>query len=80
MKQATRKLIERALKIQQQLEENKPLYKEFDQIVMKLASEGFTHDTLDNLEIEVVDNFADKNTSYKVAAVKRFDLKVKAKV
>ncbi len=80
MKQATRKLIERALKIQQKLEENKPLYKELDEIVLNLASQGFSHDTLENLEIELVDNFADKNTCFKVAGVKRFDLKVKSKV
>jgi hypothetical protein len=80
MKQATKKLIERALKIQQSLEQNKPLYQELDEIVLKLANEGFTSDKFENVEVEIVDNFASKNTCFKVAGVKRFELKVKNRV
>lgn len=80
MKFKTRQLIERALKIQQKLEENKPLYQELDEIVLKLANDGFTHDTIDNVEVELVDNFATKNTCFKVAGVKRYDLKIKSRI
>lgn len=80
MNKKTKLLIERALKIQQELEHNKPLYKEMDEIIIQLAREGFTGADLGNIQVELVDNFEEKNTCFKVAGVKRFDLKVKSKV
>lgn len=64
-------LVERAKEIQVYLDSVKPLYAELDEITVELAGQR----GLAKYGCIVVDNFATKNTSYKVAAVKRFELK-----
>lgn len=71
----------RLLAINAELEVRKLLYEEYDRLIMELVEDGFTHETFRELEIEIVDNFLDKdghvkNTGWTAAAVKRYCLKV----
>lgn len=75
MKTATLKL-KRLLEIRAQLEANKPLYAELDSIVVELSKKVKREYVIGGLLIQIVDNFATKNTCFRPAAVKRFDVKV----
>lgn len=80
MKKQTRQLVTRALKLQEKLDKTKALYKELDHVVFQLAREGFTGADIGNVHVDLVDQFEDVNTCFKATGVKRFVLKVKAKV
>lgn len=69
-KSKIKKLAERAKQILDELEEVKELYAELDAITMELKNSNTSKHG-----IEVVDNFANKNTVFRPAAVKRFELK-----
>jgi hypothetical protein len=78
MKQADKEqLLARILEVNAELEIRKALYAEYDQLVMRLVDEGIMHETFRDLDIEVVDNFATKNTGWTQAAVKRYCVKVR---
>lgn len=67
-----KKLIAKAKRLQVQLEQVKPMYSELDQItaiIVKNKSKAERHG------VKVVDNFALRNTQFKVAHFKRFDLR-----
>lgn len=71
------KLVDRIAKIKDLLDANKPLYEELDDLIMKLVKVvqiGETTQTEDERFVTLVDNFEDKNTCFKVAGVKRFDV------
>lgn len=68
-KQITELLVE-AENIHASLDAVKPLYKRLDEIVEQLIS----HD-LSGTGYAMVDNFAEKNTVFRMAGVKRFELK-----
>lgn len=55
------------------LEAIKPLYEELDALVVEYVAAHGTGPT--PAGIEVVDNFADRNTVFRVAGVKRFEAK-----
>lgn len=73
------KLIERAIEIQAILEDVKSLYRELDDITLALIENDIFHASHKGYEISVVDNFAIKNTVFRIARVKRYDLKVDMK-
>jgi hypothetical protein len=61
------------------LEERKVLYAEYDTIVVELASEGFASALVDDMVLELKDNFANGNVGWTSAAVKRFEVTIEAK-
>jgi hypothetical protein len=65
------------IEIQAELEVRKALYEELDLLTVQLQDEGFQREVLGNVTIELVDNFAKSNTSFRPAGVKRFELKIK---
>lgn len=71
-KKSIRKLVERAHAISMQLDEVKPLYNELDQITLALAQ---VQDQLPEHGVTMVDNFSDRNSNFKVASFRRFELK-----
>jgi len=68
--------IKRLLQIRAELKANKPLYAELDAIIVELSKKVKREYVVDGLKIEIVDNFETKNTCFRPAAVKRFDVKV----
>jgi hypothetical protein len=70
-------LLARILEVNAELEIRKALYAEYDELILKLVDAGIEHEIFRGLELEVVDNFATKNTGWTQAAVKRFALKVR---
>lgn len=72
------KLVHRARSIRQQLDEVKPLYNELDEITLALMN---AQETLRKhgmkFGVELIDNFAEKNTAFRVARINRFELKWK---
>lgn len=77
--QSVESKLNRILQIQAELDLRKALYEEFDRLVVELAKSGFAHAELNGLVLELKDNFAESNTGWTSAAVKRFDLKVTPK-
>ncbi len=71
-KKNVKKLVERARAISEQLDEVKPLYNELDQITLALS---MVKDLLPKHGVTMVDNFSEKNTQFKVASFRRFELK-----
>jgi len=68
--------LKRALSLLAEIELRKKLYEELDALVLELQSEGFTAGVCEGFELELRDNFADTNTQWRMAAVKRYELKV----
>lgn len=68
--------LSRLLEIQAELDARKALYTEFDALVMSLAADGFDSAIVNDLTLELVDNFSAGNTAFTAAAIKRYDLKV----
>lgn len=69
-------LIKQALDLVARLEERKALYAELDAVTLALRDCGFVSTELDGLTLSLVDNFAEGNTVFRPAGVKRFELKV----
>jgi len=71
------KLVARILDIKKELDERKALYEELDQLTLELKKLNFEAMTLNDMRIELVDNFAEgKNTVFRPAGVKRFEVEV----
>jgi hypothetical protein len=68
--------LKRALSLLAEIELRKKLYEELDALVLELRTDGFVSGVCDGLELELKDNFADTNTQWRMAAVKRYELKV----
>ena len=72
-------LWKRAAEIKAQLDAVKPLYDELDKITVELAAlmvAGREFDLPDGSVGRVVNNFAEANTVFRPAGVKRFELKI----
>ena len=70
--------IARVLELQRELDLRKELYSELDRLTLELQQEGFRSQEVEGMLLELVDNFADgKNTVFRPAGVKRFELKIK---
>jgi hypothetical protein len=70
-------IVNRIAAIKTQLEAAKPLYDELDELTGELGEVAEVNQTLstnDSRFITLVDNFADKNTVFRPAAVRRFDI------
>jgi len=75
-------LLMQILDLNEQLEERKKLYETYDRLVMELQESGFTEGEVGELKLTLKDNFLDKdgnekNTAYRIAFVKRFELSIK---
>ena len=67
----------RILDIQAELDARKALYEELDNLVLELRAAGFTSTDLNGMRMELVDNFAEgKNTVFRPAGVKRFEMDI----
>lgn len=69
----------RVIELVEELELRKALYAELDKLIVELLEEGFTSKMFGPYLVELVDNFEDKNTAWKAAAIKRYDVKVTRK-
>lgn len=77
MEQNNNDKLSRVLEIQRELDIRKELYAELDRITLELQESGFASAELDGLRIDLVDNFSEgKNTVFRPAGVKRFEIKV----
>lgn len=70
------------VRITEELERRKALYEELDNLTLELREAGFTAGDYDTgcgeiLSITLVDNFAEKNTQFRMAALRRYEIKVK---
>lgn len=70
-----KQLAKRAKKILQQLEKAKPLYAKLDEVTLRLKLLGFKKDE----DLMLIDNFAESNTVFRPAAIKRFELRWRKK-
>ena len=68
------RLIKRAKKLHDKLEANRLLYKEKEAVVGEILELGVKEFEMENFKMEVVDQFAGKNTKFKPAAFNRFEL------
>tara|TARA_R110002167_G_scaffold44097_1_gene132952 strand:- start:3178 stop:3438 length:261 start_codon:yes stop_codon:yes gene_type:complete len=69
-------LIKRAKRLADRLEKNKELYKKQEKVIgqiLELNLEGVVK--IDDYQMTVKDNFAEKNSAFRPAAFKRFELK-----
>lgn len=69
----------RVISIVKELEARKALYAELDQLIQELVAEGFKEAIVDEMFLTLKDNFADKNTGWTAAAVKRFEIEIETK-
>lgn len=69
-------ILKRALIVQEALAKAKALYKEQDELTLKILSFGQKSWERHGHYFVLVDNFADSNTTFRVARIKRFDLKI----
>jgi len=65
----------RVMEILAKLEETKPLYAELDKLLLILAQSEFNHMQHGDGFMILVDNFSEKNTAFRAAGVRRFELK-----
>lgn len=79
--QHVRDIAKRLVELEATLEAVKPLYAERDKLTLELVKLEVKTIPLTFLEdermIEVVDNFAEKNTVFRPAGVRRFEVKIK---
>jgi hypothetical protein len=69
-------LLSRAVEIHNTLAGVKPMYKELDDIILLLRLSGTTHFCAGGYNLTIVDNFAESNVSFKVAAIRQYDIRV----
>lgn len=77
MNKKQEELLKRIIEINEELELRKKLYEEYDKVVEELRKTGFKNAEFQDLIFELVDNFEEKNTAWRMAAIKRFELKIK---
>ncbi len=77
------KMLVRAEKIQLQLDQVRPLYRELDEITSALFNASLASTKmrafLEKKGVALIDNFADKNTQFKTVAIKRYELRWRLK-
>lgn len=72
-------LLERIVAVKAKIDAVKPLYEELDDLTMELQEEVEVDQLLQakgDAFVRIVDNFAEKNTVFRVAGVKRFEAEV----
>lgn len=69
----------RLIDIKKELDLRKALFAEYDQIVVSLAQDGFLEALVGDLRLELKDNFAESNTGWTSAAVKRYEMIIEPK-
>jgi len=70
-------LLLQIMELQDKLDEAKKLYSEMDRLTEQFKEAyGLEPQMLEGSRIELVDNFSSKNTMFKTAAFKRFELKI----
>ncbi len=75
----TKEITTRIAQIKDQLEAQKPLYEELDNLTLELheilGDGGFKYPTNEEIPrfVSVIDNFSEKNTVFRPASVKRFE-------
>jgi len=67
----------RIIELTRELEIRKALYDELDKLTLELKAEGFNHKIMLGLEITLKDNFESANVQWRMAAVRRYEIKVK---
>jgi len=67
----------RVIELTRELEIRKALYDELDKLTLELKAEGFNHKIMLGLEITLKDNFESANVQWRMAAVRRYEIKVK---
>lgn len=75
----TMEIVNRIATIKTQLESIKPLYDELDDLTAELGDVAEVNQVLatnDGRFLTLIDNFADKNTVFRPAAVRRFDVEL----
>lgn len=69
--------LKRIIEVHAELEKSKALYKEMEELIDMLVKDvGVDRLQYQDNYIQVVDNFADKNTMWKATAFRRFDVKI----
>lgn len=69
-------ILGRLIDIKRELDERKALFAEFDELIIALAESNFKSAEIDGMVLTLKDNFAEGNTGWSAAAVKRFDLDI----
>lgn len=72
----TENKLARVLQIQRELDLRKELYAELDALVLELQAGGFKCAELEGMRLELVDNFTEKNTVFRPAGVKRYEIEI----
>lgn len=70
--------LKRVLEIMHELETRKALYEELDALTLELQRAGFASADLEGQRLTLTDNFADSNTAFRPAFVRRYELKAEA--
>ena len=65
----------RILDLQRELNVRAELYEELDRLTLELKADGFTQGEVDGTLYDLVDNFANGNTVFRVAGVKHYEIK-----
>ncbi len=72
--------INRVIEIQKELDKRKELYTELDRLTLELQQLGLTEvkvrdtSTLEEIFVTIIDNFCERNTVFRPAGVKRFEV------
>ena len=68
-------VLSRLLAIESELSAVKDLYSERDALTLDLMRMGFKGELMpDGTEVRLVDNYAEKNTAFRVAFIRRFEV------
>jgi hypothetical protein len=68
--------LRKVLELTEALEARKALYDELDKLTLELQSEGFVQALVDGNLITMQDNFSEKNVQWRMAAVRRYEIKI----
>ena len=75
---STQDKLRKVLDLMNELDARKALYDELDRLTLELQTEGFSHELIDGKVITLRDNFAEKNTVFRVAGVKHYEIVVES--
>ncbi len=79
MKNPIEQTLTRLMELERLIEEHKALYAERDALTLLLVREGFKDAEYEGKTFVLTDTFADSNVGYRVAFVRRFEVKIKDK-
>ena len=75
-KSQAKKIIRRAIELTKQVEDLKSIYRELDEIIGVMIEHKIKAGVDEGNVIRLVDNFTQKNTTFKSTAFRRYDLKL----